>query len=622
MDVEILAGDLMQGQAEDGSHMNIETVKQNQGPQPEEPIKFGIIDGSHGMQNGPTKATADPVSDSNFPKDVVDEWPEPKQIHSFYFVRFRSYEDPKLKAKLELADKDIQRKNQARFQLTEALKAKRSDRAAVIAQLKPLTTEDKRYRMMFDEKRKELEPLQAALGKLRSASSVTREKGVVFCSSEEELNDLIAGLHYRMQHESNTLVEEKQLLREIKQLEGTREKVIANAAFKAKIQESLGPREDIQDQVKLIGGDLDGVRKEQQSVRAKIKHLEEELKAIDNEISSLQEELLAITEKRDKSYESLNELRKQREEGNAYFYQYRSLLNNAKGLAAKTDIEALAQLSYTEMEKFMSLWSSDKAFRDDYENRILPSLDSRQLSRDGRMRNPDEKPILEVAAPVVEPVADPVKVNIKQKNEDALPPRENSTGPVSNVEKEGTDKSTEVESKRKGDASEDTYSFSLPVKESPSTNGIDPVKLKEMKREEEMAKAKLALERKKKQAEKAAAKAAIRAEKEAEKKLKEREKKAKKKAGASAPPSDAEQIEMEAKDDEPEKTDVNVEAPIPPAKSKEHRENVRYRNRPKAKDSLPKVILRKKKSPSYWVWAIPAIVIVLLLSVLAYYYFI
>lgn len=49
---------------------------------------------------------------------------------------------------------------------------------------------------------------------------------------------------------------------------------------------------------------------------------------------------------------------------------------------------------------------------------------------------------------------------------------------------------------------------------------IDPEKLKEMKREEEIAKAKQALERKKKQAEKAAAKAATRAQKEAEKKLK------------------------------------------------------------------------------------------------------
>lgn len=50
---------------------------------------------------------------------------------------------------------------------------------------------------------------------------------------------------------------------------------------------------------------------------------------------------------------------------------------------------------------------------------------------------------------------------------------------------------------------------------------VDEKKLKEIKREEEIAKRNMAEERKKKLAEKAAAKAAIKAQKEAEKKLKE-----------------------------------------------------------------------------------------------------
>lgn len=47
------------------------------------------------------------------------------------------------------------------------------------------------------------------------------------------------------------MAEEKQILREIKQLEGTREKVIANAAMRAKVQDSLGQKQAIQDQVKV-----------------------------------------------------------------------------------------------------------------------------------------------------------------------------------------------------------------------------------------------------------------------------------------------------------------------------------------------------------------------------------
>lgn len=53
----------------------------------------------------------------------------------------------------------------------------------------------------------------------------------------------INSLHYRIQHESIPFAEEKQILREIKQLEGTREKVIANAAMRAKVQDSMGQKQ-------------------------------------------------------------------------------------------------------------------------------------------------------------------------------------------------------------------------------------------------------------------------------------------------------------------------------------------------------------------------------------------
>ncbi|KAK8534624.1 hypothetical protein V6N13_081061 [Hibiscus sabdariffa] len=207
-----------------------------------------------------------------------------------------------------------------------------------------------------------MEPLQQALGKLRNNNN----GGGGICSSEEELNDIIYSLQYRIQHESIPLSEEKQILREIKQREGTRDKVIANAAMRAKIQESLGLKEDIQDQVKLMGNDLE----------------------------CYLEELNTVTQKRNKAYETMPQLWKQRDEANVHFYQSRSLLNKAKELAAKKDIKGLEELSTVEVEKFMDLWSNKKAVRDDYEKRILSSLDQTQLSRDGRIRNPDAKPLV------------------------------------------------------------------------------------------------------------------------------------------------------------------------------------------------------------------------------------
>ena len=567
-----------------------------------EPIKFG----SHGDESA--KGEANDVADSNTPKNVTEEWPEPKQIHSFYFVRCRPYDDPSIKTKIDQLDKEISKKNQARFQITESLKAKRAERFELISQIKILRGDSKQFQSIFDEKMKEIEPLQQALGKLRNASNAGRS-GI--CSSEEELNDIIYSLQYRIQHESIPLTEEKQILREIKQLEGTREKVIANAAMRTKLQDTMGKKDAIQDQVKLIGGDLDGVKKERQAIRSKIKQIDDVLKTIDADIQSLQEELQAVTQKREQAYESIQKLRKQRDEGNSNFYQSRTLLTKARDLAAKKDVSALEELSQTEIEKFMSLWNGGKAFRADYEKRILASLDMRQLSRDGRIRNPDEKPLLEEPKPA-ETEAIP-KATPKQAKEEPKPSPVETLATQKETKNKGKDLKTKSDSR--DFAAIDDYEFENPQKETPAVKApeIDPAKLKELKREEEIAKAKLAAERKKKLAEKAAAKAALKAQKEAEKKLK----KAKKKSGA-APQEEQEAAEVEAP--EQEKVTEVVEAPAP-VKEKAPKESVvRSRIRSKAPESIPKAILKRKKSNNYWIWVAVAALLVVLLSVLGYTY--
>ncbi|CAA2987381.1 proton pump-interactor 1 [Olea europaea subsp. europaea] len=387
--------------------------------------------------------------------------------------------------------------------------------------------------MIMDEKRKEMEPLQQALGKLRGVNSDNRERGSAMCSSEEELNNLIKSLEYRIQHESIPLNEEKQILREIKQLEGTRGKVIANAAERAKIQDSLGEKEAIQDQVKLIGVDLDGVRKEQLVVKAKLKQLDEEKEFLEKEINALQEELAAVAEKRDKTFVNIQEIRKQREESNSTYYQNRTLLINARDLAAKKDVEALKELSEMEAGKFISLWSSNKFFRDDYVRRILPSLDVRQLRRDARIRNPDEKPLVSLDASAPSGGESVVKTNVKQPSkEDTVPlVAQNDTDTEQKVQKENNSRQQKEANDRTEsiiekidweNTGEGVLGMEKLQKDSPPImKELDEKKLKEIRREEETAKKKMAMERKKKLAEKAAAKAAIKAQKEAEKKLKE-----------------------------------------------------------------------------------------------------
>ncbi|KAI9403301.1 hypothetical protein POPTR_001G399400v4 [Populus trichocarpa] len=613
MGVEVVAPEKVQAPIDSVSEVDEtilhekENVKLDEVSGLTEPIQFG----SHGEE--PVRAEGNDVTDANLPKDAIDEWPAPKQIHSFYFVTYRQYDDPKIKSKIDQADKEIQKRNLSRFEITEELKAIRAKRAELVNQVRTLKNEGRQYKSMFDEKKKKIEPLQQALGKLRDTNSAGRGG---LCSSEEELNDLIYSLQYRIQHESIPLTEEKQILREIKQFEGTREKVIANAAMRAKIQDSMGQKEAIQDQVKLIGVDLDGVRKEQQVLWGKVDGLDGKVKALDAEIKTLQDELTAVTQKRDKAYETIQELRKQRDEANANFYQCRMLLTKAKELAARKDVPALEELAHAEVENFMSLWSHNKAFRDDYKKRILPSLDRRQMSKDGRIRNPDEKPLVILETPKLSEPEPVVKAIAKRPKEDPKPPSQKDALPPQKVQKETTKTELKTTSEH-SDIIDKEVSGLENLQKNPAEKEVDEAKLKEMKREEEIAKAKQAMERKKKLAEKAAAKAAARAQKDAEKKLKEREKKLKKKAAATEPEEPVEAV-AEA---EPEMDEVNDEVPVP-VKEKVGKENtVRPRNRPRGPGSLPKVIPRRKKSTNYWIWAAPAALVVLLFLALGYYYY-
>ncbi|KAI5333217.1 hypothetical protein L3X38_023347 [Prunus dulcis] len=436
MGVEVVGFEAVQGPAgamTEGGHSANENGKLDQG---NEPIKFG----SHGDES--VKKEVNEVSVANFPKDAVDEWPAPKQTHSFYFVRYQTYDDPKIKAKVDQVSREVETRNNARSQIIDALKAKRTDRGELVEQIKALRDDNRQIRSIVDEKFKDLQPLQQALGQLRSADHASRNGGL--CSSEEELNSRIQGLQLR----------------------------------------KWAPKEALQDQVKLMGGDLDGVKKEQQAVRSKIKQLDDAVKAIDKEISSLQDELSIVTEKRDKARDSIFQLRKQRDEDNACFYQSRMLLTKARNLAVTKDIKALEELSHAEVEKFMALWNSNKDFRDDYEKRILPALDRRQMSRDGRIRNPDEKPLVAVeasGAPVVETAS---KANSKPVREDtrSAPP---DTLPVQKAQKDAKNKATGPKSVEEhiDVADEDISGLEKQTKEStPKDNKVDAEKLKELKR--------------------------------------------------------------------------------------------------------------------------------------------
>lgn len=200
--------------------------------------------------------------------------------------------------------------------------------------------------------------------------------------------------------------------------------------------------------------------------------MSERLSEVEMEMELLDAQMGCVLDQRDRAFERIKLLRVQRDKGNAAFFQSRAVMKKAIELAACGNFRDLEELAYSEVDKFMSRWNNDKAFRDDYKKRILPSLEERKVRRNEQIRSSE--------------------CDVDTENRDE----------------------TAVELKR----------FSTEEEEE-----SDEEALKEKRREEQLEKAKLAMERKRKLHEKAAAKAARRAKKEAEKKLKELEKRAKKK---------------------------------------------------------------------------------------------
>ncbi|XP_057506597.1 proton pump-interactor 4-like [Actinidia eriantha] len=81
--------------------------------------------------------------------------------------------------------------------------------------------------------------------------------------------------------------------------------------------------------------------------------------------------MVETNRKKDEACRCILELKRQRDEEDSFHLQLVSLLNDAKGLAETKDVKALKESSKTQVELFMSRWNGSKAFRDDYENRMV-----------------------------------------------------------------------------------------------------------------------------------------------------------------------------------------------------------------------------------------------------------
>ncbi|KAJ0264129.1 hypothetical protein HA466_0025360 [Hirschfeldia incana] len=545
-------------------------------PEMNDLILFGSDQSGGGDSNCGESTVTTEEDGTVFSGDSSPGWSDTK-LFSFYFVKQPAYDDPYIKSKIDEADSEIYHCNKRRIDVYSAQKSQRAEMSSLYAQMESLVAKSQGLEVVLEEKKIEFDSLQEGL---RCSSSDQ------LCFSKEELDHLIYNAHYVIEHGSIGLEDEHWLFKET---------ILS--------EDSLAEKEAFIQRVKLMAVEMNEVKKELEANARNIQQLSDNIGQIQNKIMVLDAEMSYIIEQRDKSYDKIKMLRMQRDKGSL------AVMRKAKELAASGNVRDLEVYSISEVDRFMTHWNNDKAYRDDYVRRISHSLCERQLSRDGRTRDPECEEAQVVLEKLIKTRNEGIAVHKMNKEDSSSNSSQDGDVITNKQRKEGRKKAMEFN--RSSAEESDVIDLEFPVYENPKKEEVDEETLKERKREEQLEKARSAMERKRKLQEKTVAKAAIRAQKEAEKKLKECEKKAKKRAAANSSSLHQSQEAI----NELEKVSalaVKQRSMFPKQR------NFRYKYRGRGTEALPKAILNRRKAHKYWVWGLSsaALAIVLFLAFL------
>ncbi|KAG6544345.1 hypothetical protein Mapa_014179 [Marchantia paleacea] len=475
------------------------------------------------------------------------------ELYSYWMVKIPRPIDNKGKAEIRMADLRLKDKTEKRDFINAAFQMKRAARAEALDKLRAAREKARACTEAVRSKRDDIEPLQLANKRFREAGRLARDKGRDLPANEEELDQKIKYLEYRIQHESIPLKEEKQLLRDIKNLKACREEVCANAALHAEFAESLGERDEVQQRLSPLIAELETLRAEQNAAYEAIKVAEREFEKADEAVNQIQVQWAAASRARQDAFDERSRLMRQDNARNDEFYQNKRDFQNVRQLAFKKEKKMVEELCNAQVERVLDMWNNNPEFRANYIKSNERSTLKRLSTFDGRSLGPDEEPPLipgdedMMAESRTEVGTSHLRKGEAQSKAQSKSSDPKSSGPVSTSDshkKEGEREIAPTAISNGNVAHTKASPVVTPVPEAtkqeqvkvdPAVAAAAAAEEKEKRRQQEMAKAKEAEERKKRMAERSQSKALVRAQKEAEKKEKEKEKRARKKAASGTP---------------------------------------------------------------------------------------
>ncbi|XP_022940629.1 uncharacterized protein LOC111446165 isoform X2 [Cucurbita moschata] len=549
-----------------------------------------------------------------------------------FLVRVPKFGDVNIREQIKCAQTEVDRTTKGRDAIRVQIQIMRAAWKVLSDNLEAAVSEGRAARDLLRSKRQEIDSVQSVITKVKNAMSIG------------DIDGRVRSIEHIIEHETLPLKEEKQLIREIKQLKQLREQLSSTTGKQDELQQALDQKDQFEERLKLLRMEMDLLRGNVLKAESVIKAAKKICNDESLKLDELQSKFKAADKIRQEAYANLQSTRKQLYDKNKYYWKYRDDVKEANEIASSGDVERLQRFSVNQVECMMELWNTNAEFREEYIKSNMRSTLRRLKTLDGRSLGPNEEPhalnhivkerqardnSLSTVSKTLEPEKlipaenmrdndKPVIEVVKTKNQPTKNKKPTTVVALVNglrnisCENDVEEPPRPVEIKRTREEEE------LAAKAEELRKKEEAIKLKEQHKLEEKTKAKEALERKKRNAEKAHARAVTKARKEAEEREKLREKRAKKKARKMAAAEAEAGNGLEEKESgiitesTPKEVSENTGKQGTAAKRPQKASQSQYTKHSKTKSTIPPPLRNRSKRGGMqpWMWVLLTTLIV------------
>ncbi|KAJ3692240.1 hypothetical protein LUZ60_012590 [Juncus effusus] len=293
------------------------------------------------------------------------------KVHTFYFVKYPTYKDPLIMSKIQDATLEIQRNMKETQNLKEELRK----------------LSYKKRRRLYDAKycQNGIDCTKADLVLMKKfLKKDLRKMDMRFHSpAEEQLYDSMNELKHSLKNKRLSSNEEKRLMKEMKELQVEMEKAKSDDSSKLK-KDQEWEKCRLESTIKWINWRRPKMLSLEKCFEAQTNQLHESLE----KLKKPKEDLKILDRKIKKIQKEMNVKSSKVGPFNKVLLEYKKIEDDA-------------------MEKFFTQWREHKAFKEDYERRVLDSLESRGLNQDGTSAITEE---------IMSPLASDLKIDDLDEN--------------------------------------------------------------------------------------------------------------------------------------------------------------------------------------------------------------